>query len=229
MLLSTQPMDTPSDSVAKTIPAGYFDVDGLRFRDLDHDAKLAPYEDWRLTHAERAVDLASRMTLAEKVGLMVHGTAPAVGSELASIGIGTGYDLDALTHLIHDNCVNSLISRLSLAPAELAAQNNAVQTLAAAGRLGIPVTISTDPRHHFNPTLGAAVSSNGFSQWPGTLGLAAIGDQELVRRFGDIVRQEYRAVGLHMALSRRRIWRRHHVGRAPMAPSAKTPGLCDRW
>ena len=31
--------------------------------------------------------------------------------------------------------------------------------------------------------------------------MAAIGDPALVRRFGDIARQEYRAVGIHQALS----------------------------
>lgn len=35
----------------------------------------------------------------------------------------------------------------------------------------------------------------------GNLGLAAIGDEEQVRRFADIVRQEYRAVGITEALS----------------------------
>ena len=41
----------------------------------------------------------------------------------------------------------------------------------------------------------------GFSQWPGSRGFAAIGDADLVRRFGDVIRQEYRASGVHMALS----------------------------
>jgi len=39
-----------------------------------------------------------------------------------------------------------------------------------------------------------------FSQWPETMGLAAIGDEELVERFADIARQEYTAVGLRVAL-----------------------------
>ncbi|MBR7518581.1 glycoside hydrolase family 3 protein, partial [Mycobacterium tuberculosis] len=76
-----------------------------------------------------------------------------------------------------------------------------VQKLAEASRLGIPATISTDPRHHFQATLGASTTGGGFSLWPDTLGFAALGDTETVRRFGDIARQEYRAVGIHMALS----------------------------
>jgi beta-glucosidase len=177
------------------------ETDGLRFRDLDHDGRVAPYEDWRRTPAERTDDLLGRLTLEEKVGLMLHGTAAAVGGELAHIGVGTGYDLDAASDLVLGAGVSSVITRLRLPPRELAEQNNALQALAARGRLGIPVTISTDPRNHVSSMLGASVDSSGFSQWPGTLGLGAIGDVGLVRRFGDVVRQEYRAVGIHTALS----------------------------
>ncbi len=178
-----------------------FEVDGLVFRDLDHDGILAIYEDHRVPDVQRTDDLLARMTLEEKVGLMFHGTATAVGSELAHIGIGREYDLDAMSTLINSKGVNSLISRLSLPAADLAAQSNALQAIAAKGRLGIPVTISTDPRNHFTTVTGASVNAAGFSQWPETLGLAAIGDSEVVRRFAEVVRQEYRAVGFHVALS----------------------------
>ena len=141
------------------------------------------------------------MTLDEKIGLMLHGTASATGGPLGSIGVGPGYDLGAAEELINTRFVTCMISRLSLPPAELAAQNNALQAVAARGRLGIPITISTDPRNHFGVVMGASVGASGFSQWPETLGLGAIGDVDLVRRFGDVVRQEYRGVGFHMALS----------------------------
>ncbi len=192
---------SPTATVSELLStAGMFNVDGQQFRDLDHDGVLAPYEDWRFSPEVRVADLIGRMTLEEKVGLMLHGTAPAMGTGLATIGIGTAYDLDAIRQLCADG-VNCVISRMALPPALLAVQHNAVQTVAAATRLGIPLTISTDPRHHFATVTGASVNSNGFSQWPETLGLAAIGDPDVVQRFGDIVRQEYRAVGIHMSLS----------------------------
>ena len=50
---------------------------GLRFRDLDRNGKLDPYEDWRLTPAVRARDLVARMTLEEKAGAIMHGTSRA--------------------------------------------------------------------------------------------------------------------------------------------------------
>ncbi|MET3665711.1 glycoside hydrolase family 3 N-terminal domain-containing protein [Caulobacter sp. 1776] len=174
-------------------------IDGLRFRDLDRDGRLSPFEDWRRSPAARADDLVSRMTLEEKAGQMMHGTLPAVGGMIP--GRGQGYDLAKLTPLIIERHVTTFITRLSGDPAWLAEQNNAVQAIAEQGRLGVPVTISTDPRHHFQFVAGASVASGGFSQWPEATGLAAIGDPALVRRFGDIARQEYRAVGIHQALS----------------------------
>ena len=49
-------------------------VGGLTFRDLNGDGKLNVYEDWRLSPEARARDLVSRMTVDEKIGLMVIGT-----------------------------------------------------------------------------------------------------------------------------------------------------------
>lgn len=174
-------------------------VEGLRFRDLDRDGKLSAFEDWRLAPEVRAADLVSRMTLEEKAGEMMHGTLPAVGGMVP--GRGQGYDLDKLKPLILERHVTTFITRLAGDPAWLAEQNNAVQAVAEQGRLGVPTTISTDPRHHFQFVDGASVGAGGFSQWPEATGLAAIGDPALVKRFGDIARQEYRAVGIHQALS----------------------------
>lgn len=174
-------------------------ADGLRFRDLDRDGKLSPFEDWRLSPEARAADLVARMTLEEKAGEMMHGTLPALGGMVP--GRGQGYDLDKLKPLILERHVTTFITRLAGDPAWLAEQNNAVQAIAEQGRLGVPVTISTDPRHHFQFVAGASVAAGGFSQWPEATGLAAIGDPLLVKRFGDIARREYRAVGIHQALS----------------------------
>ena len=120
---------------------------------------------------------------------------------MGAAGVGTSYDTAANRGLIDGAKVTSMITRLGGAPASLAAESNALQEIAERTRLGIPVTISTDPRHHFQYVLGASVTEGQFSQWPEPLGLAAIGDTAVVRRFGDIARQEYRAVGIHMALS----------------------------
>jgi beta-glucosidase len=167
--------------------------DGAQFRDLNRDGVLEPYEDWRLSSAARATDLVARMTLAEKAGAMMHGTPPTTPNEQ--------YDLVPLRSLILLSHVTAFITRLSEPAAELAQANNDLQAIAERGRLGIPLLISTDPRSHFDHVAGASVAANGFTQWPGTLGFASIGDAELVRHFADTARQEYRSVGIHMALS----------------------------
>jgi beta-glucosidase len=169
------------------------------FRDLNRNGQLDPYENHRLTPEARADDLVKRMTLEEKAGAMMHDTLPGLDAQTGTSV--QGYDFEAIEQAIGTKHVNSFITRLQLPPSQLAEQNNRVQAIAERTRLGIPVTVSTDPRNHFQYVLGATSSGGGFSQWPETLGFAAIGDRDLVRRFGDVARQEYRAVGIHMALS----------------------------
>ncbi len=174
--------------------------DGLEFKDLNRNGVLDPYEDWRLSPDQRARDLVARMTLEEKAGTMMHGTARSVGGPMASAGMGGQYDTAAIRALIDSVKVTNLITRLNTDPRTLAVQNNVLQAIAERTRLGIPVTISTDPRNHFQYLPGVSTQTT-FSQWPEALGFAAIDDTALTRAFGDIARQEYRAVGIHMALS----------------------------
>lgn len=190
------PVDAVTASRAATVV-----VDGLRFRDLDHDGELAPYEDWRRPVPERIADLLSRMTVAEKAGTLLHATLHASDGPLAVMGAGSEYDLGVAADLVHRRAVTSAITRLATTPAAFADQNNHIQDIAAESRLGIPMTISSDPRHHVGEMFGASVANTGFTAWPGPLGLAATGDPDLVRRFGDCVRREYRSVGIHMSLA----------------------------
>ncbi|KAA8996419.1 glycoside hydrolase family 3 protein [Affinibrenneria salicis] len=184
--------------------------DGLTFRDLNRDGKLSPYEDWRLPADVRAGDLLARMTLEEKAGMMMHGSAPAIGD---AIGRGSAYDLTANRRLIRDRQVNSLITRLNkAAPAEFARQNNLLQEIAESSRLGIPLTISIDPRNTYSYSIDDTPSADGFSQWPTPPGIAALNDEAFTRHYADIIRQEYRAIGVTQALS-------------PMADLASEP----RW
>ena len=46
--------------------------DGLYFKDLAKTGELLPYEDWRLPVEERAQDLASRLSVEQIAGLMLH-------------------------------------------------------------------------------------------------------------------------------------------------------------
>jgi len=182
------------------VQAPVLQKDGLQFKDLNRNGVLDPYEDWRLSPDQRARDLVARMTLEEKAGTMMHGTARSMGGPMASAGMGGQYDTAAIRALIDSVKVTNLITRLNTDPRTLATQNNVLQAIAEHTRLGIPVTISTDPRNHFQYLPGVSTQTT-FSQWPEALGFAAIDDTALTRAFGDVARQEYRAVGIHMALS----------------------------
>jgi beta-glucosidase len=75
--------------------------------------------------------------------------------------------------------------------------HNGLQEMAEASRLGIPIVISTDPRHGG----GRGVAGKPvISQWPDQLGLAAARDPELVRQFGQIAAKELRAIGIQCLL-----------------------------
>lgn len=182
------------------VQAPVIQQDGRQFRDLNKNGVLDPYEDWRLTPDQRARDLVARMTLEEKAGTMMHGTVRSTGAQ-GTAGMGGTFDTAANRALIDSVKVTNLITRQSADPAAIAARNNALQRIAENTRLGIPLTISTDPRNHFQNVVGATVQTNRFSQWPEALGFGALGDTARTRAFGDIARQEYRAVGIHMALS----------------------------
>jgi beta-glucosidase len=82
----------------------------------------------------------------------------------------------------------------------LAKWYNAMQHYAEdSTRLGIPITIASDPRNHFSNNIFSMTAAS-FSQWCEPLGLAAIGDEKLTQEFADVVRQEYVAVGIRESL-----------------------------
>jgi beta-glucosidase len=68
-LLAVHAADQPKIEARK---APVITKDGLRFRDLNKNGVLDPYEDWRLPVEQRVADLISRMTPDEKTGLMIH-------------------------------------------------------------------------------------------------------------------------------------------------------------
>ena len=175
-----------------------FEVDGRRVRDLNGNGQLDPYEDPRRPLEERVDDLLARMTLEEKAGLMFHPPI-GIGPEGELLDGPSPFGGDGTTRLVerHLNHFNVYVTPDARRTAEW---HNRVQRLAEATRLGIPVTISSDPRHAFDENPATSWAAGSFSQWPEPIGLAATRDEDLVRRFGEIARQEYRAVGIHVAL-----------------------------
>ena len=169
------------------------------FRDLNKNGKLDIYEDPRQPLEARVEDLLGQMTLAEKAGMLfINGAAVNADGSLEAKPDAPGFDRVAKTQLVEQKMTYFNLWEIPQVAA-LAVWHNNLQALAEESRLGIPVTIASDPRNHFSKSIYAMAAAE-FSQWCETLGFGAIGDAELVRRFACMVRQEYLAVGIRVAL-----------------------------
>ncbi|BFM25865.1 glycoside hydrolase family 3 protein [Microbacterium sp. che218] len=173
--------------------------DGTRFRDLNGNGVMDPYEDPRRSADERTEDLLGRLSLEEKVGLMFQ-TVIEVGDDGEVLEAPGKISKSPTTTVVVHKHMNHFNVHAIRTARQAATWNNNLQALAESTPHGIPVTISTDPRHAFVENTGVAFSAGPFSQWPEGLGLAALDDVETVRRFAEVARREYVAVGIRAAL-----------------------------
>jgi len=173
--------------------------DGTPFRDLNRNGVMDPYEDPRLPIPARVDDLVGRLSLAEKAGLMIQTIVSTThdgevdGPPLAP-GRPSARTFVEQSHITHLN-IHQIPD-----PRTMARWVNGLQRVAAASGHGIPVTISTDPRHSFTENWGASFTAGHLSAWPEPLGMGALADAGFVRDFADIARREYLAVGIRSAL-----------------------------
>ncbi|WP_022879619.1 glycoside hydrolase family 3 protein [Microbacterium sp. B19] len=173
--------------------------DSTRFRDLNGNGVMDPYENPSLGVEERTEDLLGRLSLEEKCGLMFQ-TVIEVGEDGDLLEApGRISKSPTTTVVVHKNMNHFNVHAIRTAR-QAATWNNHLQALAEQTPHGIPVTISTDPRHAFVENTGVAFSAGPFSQWPEGLGLAALDDVETVREFAEVARREYVAVGIRAAL-----------------------------
>lgn len=186
------------------VEAPILTINGKTYRDLNKNGKLDVYEDKNADIEARIDDLLSQMNLEEKAGsLFIHMTVMADDGELNKVpSITNPFSLLLETtpeQLLKKNMhhFNIMMTPSAL---ETAKWNNNLQKLAERTRLGIPVTVATDPRHGAGFDAGTGVASSFYSRWPSQLGMGATRDSALVREFGDIARQEYLALGLRLAL-----------------------------
>jgi beta-glucosidase len=155
---------------------------------------LFPYQDSTISVEQRVEDLLSRMELEDKAGLLFQplGTIGALDDP----GL---FGMPSMRTLLNKR-VNHANILMAGSAREIAEWNNAVQQEARRHPLGIPFSISSDPRHSFSNNPAAAMMAGPFTQFPEPMGLAAIGSVELVERFAQIIREEYLAVGIRTAL-----------------------------
>lgn len=188
--------------------------DGLIFKDLARAGRLLPYEDWRLGARERAEDLVRRLSLEEMAGLMLYSSHQLV--PFRNMGPFAGhYDgreyqeglvekwalTDEQKRLITADHIRHVLL-MKVDDGETSARwSNELQRLAEGEPWGIPVNISSDPRHGAGES-GAEYKTAGksVSRWPEGIGMTATHSEELWRKYGEAVSAEYRAMGITTAL-----------------------------
>lgn len=184
-------------------PAPTLTINGHTFRDLNKNGSLDIYEDVNAPIEERVEDLITQMNVEEKAGMLFsHFLSMNKDGSLMEIPTFS----DPFSFLTESTSTTILkkkmtqVQNLGGDSAKIYAQwNNNLQKLAERTRLGIPVTLISDPRHGNTSMAGASAASKWISTWPSQLGLGATRDSALVREFGDIARQEYLAVGIRLA------------------------------
>ncbi|NDY90865.1 glycoside hydrolase family 3 protein [Ideonella livida] len=189
--------------------------DGHHFRDANGNGQLDPYEDWRLSAQARVADLLARMSLQQKAGLMLIDTLNA-GCAGATDGTSAAnfVQTQQMRRFILRNAANATASDCSgsagrsgftVTPAQLAGFANAVQALAEAEPLGIPVLFKDNARNHYNndPRFGISAAAGAFTEFPREAGMAAAalgtGDMAPVQALTEVMAAEWRAVGLRGA------------------------------
>lgn len=188
--------------------------DGLAFKNLSGQEELLPYEDWRLGAEERAKDLASRISVEEIAGLMLYSPHQMVPFRPGSPFVGhyDGKDYadgrvepwsltDEQKRFLQEEHIRNVLLNHFEDGKTTARWVNELQSVAEQQPWGIPVSISSDPRHAAAGK-AAEFSSEGkdVSRWPEGIGLAATFSPELVKEFAQIASKEYRALGITMAL-----------------------------
>ena len=155
------------------------EADGLKFKDLNKNGQLDPYEDWRLSIEERVSDLLSQMEPEEKAFQMLHMTLVSLKEKW-----------------FNENNVGFVLAYTYLADGIEAAvqRGNYVQSLSEDSRLGIPVVFSMD----------SVIGCSWIDETtiiPDQITLAAAGDAELVGQLAEMQREEMKALGVRMSLS----------------------------
>ena len=131
------------------------------FRDLNKNGRLDMYEDQREPIDRRVEDLLNQMTIKEKIGQMFitmigmgrsggHLDVPPIMIDIFDdpiLEFGLYFSLETNAEMIVNRKMSHFNILQAYTPEAIARFNNNLQRKAERTRLGIPVTIATDPRH----------------------------------------------------------------------------------
>ncbi len=177
------------------------EVDGYRFKDLNDNGELDPYEDWRLSAEDRAENLLSMMDAEQKAAQMVHLTLVSKKDKWFSdnnVGFALVYEYIFEPEAPDEEDEEAEEAAEEAAPissARNAAQRtNEIQELSESSALGIPVIFSMDTEAG-----NAFVKDATFL--PDEINQGAANDPELVTKLNQVLKEELMAVGVRMALS----------------------------
>ena len=191
--------------------------DGLYFRDLTGDGRLAPYKDWRNTPAKRAASLAAELSADEKIGMLfVNSWKMGIYQEDRTKVDESGLLNEEIveqdesifnvektygtTCTVKEMGIRHFILRQNPRPGELADWINQLNMVAEGTGHALPVMVLSNSRNeHGEIVFGMNDAAGVFAAWPGTLGIAAAvrgSGPELIDSFAECIRREWDAVGM---------------------------------
>ena len=141
------------------------------------------------------------MTIEEKAGLMFSPQMDVVSHEQIATKGGFNFGGD-IVRQVEKYKISTFCTMGSLSPKEFVRWSNAVQRLARKSRLGIPITLCSDPRHVYvkNTNPLTTQKDEGMTAFPLSLGMSATNDLQLMKQYGEIVSAELRAVGIQITV-----------------------------
>ena len=203
--------------VIGTVHKGVLCQDGLYCKDIDGSGVMKDYNDWRLPPKQRAESYVKQLSVKEKIGQLfiadwrmgiyqkdeskrdesgLLDEAPVVKGE----NIFARQDLPGTTDAINNWFVRHFIFRQNPTPEEHTDWINQLQASAEKCDHLVPVIITSNSRNeHGEMVFGMNDSADVFTEWPGTLGIAAAikgDDIGIINRFAHTVRKQWDAVGM---------------------------------
>ena len=166
------------------------------FKDMSKDGELDPYEDWRLDADERAWDLANKLSI-EQISAL----------KLNAFHMTAGYNADGSLSDYHRIGIQDTFIRYILYVGRgqsfraAVKFNNSAQRLSEAAEWGIPVMFCSDPRNSARSPQDALANESSGSGWPSNLAMGATFDPTWALLLGQAASDEYRAIGVSLALS----------------------------